>query len=87
MRVKDRAARAWREELSRALDHAADHLSLYQLTIEEGTPFAARYGRGTLRVPDGDAAARSTSMAEEAAGSGSLLTRCPTTRGRLGEPP
>jgi oxygen-independent coproporphyrinogen-3 oxidase len=46
-------ADAWREELSRALDHAADHLSLYQLTIEEGTPFAARHAAGTLRIPEG----------------------------------
>jgi putative oxygen-independent coproporphyrinogen III oxidase len=46
-------ARAWTEELSRALDHAADHLSLYQLTIEEGTPFAARQAAGRLRIPDG----------------------------------
>lgn len=46
-------ARAWREELSRALAYAADHLSLYQLTIEEGTPFAARHTAGTLRIPDG----------------------------------
>lgn len=43
--------RAWRSELSRALDHAADHLSLYQLTIEDGTPFAARHAAGTLRLP------------------------------------
>jgi putative oxygen-independent coproporphyrinogen III oxidase len=43
---------AWREELTRALDHAADHLSLYQLTIEDGTPFAARHAAGTLHVPD-----------------------------------
>ena len=38
----------------RALDHAADHLSLYQLTIEDGTPFAALHAAGTLRIPDGD---------------------------------
>jgi len=44
--------RAWETELNRALDHAADHLSLYQLTIEDGTPFAARHAAGTLRVPD-----------------------------------
>jgi oxygen-independent coproporphyrinogen-3 oxidase len=47
------SAKAWREELARALDLAADHLSLYQLTIEEGTPFAARHEAGTLRVPNG----------------------------------
>ena len=46
-------AKAWEAELAYALDHAADHLSLYQLTIEEGTPFAARHAAGTLRIPDG----------------------------------
>jgi putative oxygen-independent coproporphyrinogen III oxidase len=46
-------ARAWRDELTRALGHAADHLSLYQLTIEEGTPFAARHAAGTLSTPNG----------------------------------
>jgi putative oxygen-independent coproporphyrinogen III oxidase len=46
-------AKAWEAELTHALDHAADHLSLYQLTIEDGTPFAARYAAGTLRVPNG----------------------------------
>lgn len=46
-------ARAWREELGRALHHAADHLSLYQLTIEPGTPFAARHEAGTLHTPNG----------------------------------
>ena len=30
-----------------------DHLSLYQLTIEDGTPFAALHAAGTLRVPGG----------------------------------
>jgi putative oxygen-independent coproporphyrinogen III oxidase len=46
-------AKAWAEELTRALGFAADHLSLYQLTIEEGTPFAARHEAGTLHVPNG----------------------------------
>jgi oxygen-independent coproporphyrinogen-3 oxidase len=46
-------ARTWREELALALEHAADHLSLYQLTIEEGTPFAARHALGTLHIPNG----------------------------------
>jgi putative oxygen-independent coproporphyrinogen III oxidase len=47
------SARQWREELTLALGHAADHLSLYQLTIEPGTPFAARHQAGTLRTPSG----------------------------------
>jgi oxygen-independent coproporphyrinogen-3 oxidase len=45
--------KAWEAELGHALGYAADHLSLYQLTIEGGTPFAARHAAGTLRIPDG----------------------------------
>ncbi|MDN2566462.1 radical SAM family heme chaperone HemW [Aquibium sp. A9E412] len=48
---------AWAAELETAIGHAADHLSLYQLTIEEGTPFHALHAAGRLAVPDGDAAA------------------------------
>ncbi len=36
---------------------AADHLSLYQLTIEPGTPFFDLQARGRLKIPDPDAAA------------------------------
>ena len=57
--------RQWREELRRALDHAADHLSLYQLTIEEGTPFAARHEAGSLRIPDGELAGELYSLTQE----------------------
>ena len=48
---------AWRAELGEALTLAADHLSLYQLTIEPGTVFATRHARGEIVLPDGDAAA------------------------------
>ena len=48
---------AWEAELSRAIDLAADHLSLYQLTIEDGTPFAALHRAGKLHVPDGELSA------------------------------
>ena len=47
----------WEAELTRAIDLAADHLSLYQLTIEEGTPFHALHRAGRLVVPDDDASA------------------------------
>lgn len=47
---------AWREELAEALAMAGGHLSLYQLTIEEGTPFAALHAAGKLRVPGGEQA-------------------------------
>ena len=41
----------WRRELARALALGPGHLSLYQLTIEQGTPFAALYDKGRLRLP------------------------------------
>ena len=47
---------AWRAELSRAIDEAAEHLSLYQLTIEQDTPFFALRAAGKLIPPDDDAA-------------------------------
>ncbi len=47
---------AWAAELARALKLAGRHLSLYQLTIEQGTPYAELYARGKLRVPDNEAA-------------------------------
>ena len=49
--------KAWEDELTRALSFAADHLSLYQLTIEQGTPFFALQASGKLTIPDQDRAA------------------------------
>ncbi|MEP3442571.1 MAG: radical SAM family heme chaperone HemW [Sulfitobacter sp.] len=43
----------WETELKLALTLSIDHLSLYQLTIEEGTAFGDRYAVGKLRgLPD-----------------------------------
>jgi len=47
----------WRRELEKAIDLAADHLSLYQLTIEAGTAFQRQYARGQLSMPTGERAA------------------------------
>jgi oxygen-independent coproporphyrinogen-3 oxidase len=47
---------AWRDELHRAIGEAAEHLSLYQLTIEQETPYAALHAAGKLAMPDEDAA-------------------------------
>ena len=44
----------WQQELEKALKIAGEHLSLYQLTIEEGTPFYMQYARGDFAVPDQD---------------------------------
>jgi putative oxygen-independent coproporphyrinogen III oxidase len=48
------APQAWRSELERAIAEAAEHLSLYQLTVEAGTPFATLHALGRLAVPDAD---------------------------------
>ena len=48
----DQTAEAWRSELKLAIAEAAEHLSLYQLTIEEGTPFFGLHAAGRLRTPD-----------------------------------
>ena len=48
----------WTAELREAMSMAVDHLSLYQLTIEDGTAFGDRFARGRLRgLPVEDAAA------------------------------
>jgi coproporphyrinogen III oxidase-like Fe-S oxidoreductase len=47
----------WTRELNEAISYAVDHLSLYQLTIEEGTPFYGLHKAGKIVIPDQDAAA------------------------------
>ncbi len=47
---------AWAAELKRAIAEAAEHLSLYQLTIEPDTPFFGLHKAGKLIVPDEDLA-------------------------------
>ena len=47
---------AWHAELAEALAFAGDHLSLYQLTIEKGTPFYRLERDGAFDVPDDDTA-------------------------------
>ncbi len=57
---------AWRAELAEALALAADHLSLYQLTIEPGTAFGDRHARGRLPgLIDDDTAAGMYDMTQE----------------------
>lgn len=47
----------WAAELERALTYVRGHLSVYQLTIEPGTPFYARHERGEFSIPDEDTGA------------------------------
>jgi putative oxygen-independent coproporphyrinogen III oxidase len=42
----------WTQELKQAISQAAEHLSLYQLTIEPDTPFFGLHAAGKLKTPD-----------------------------------
>ncbi|MFA6499181.1 MAG: radical SAM family heme chaperone HemW [Desulfurivibrionaceae bacterium] len=42
----------WQDSLTQALAHAPEHLACYELTIEEGTPFARLVEKGGLILPD-----------------------------------
>jgi oxygen-independent coproporphyrinogen-3 oxidase len=55
---QDQTLQAWETELRDAASMAADHLSVYQLTIEDGTAFGARHAAGGLKgLPDEDLSA------------------------------
>ena len=56
----------WRSELTEALDMAVDHLSLYQLTIEQGTRFGDLHARNRLRgLPTDDVSADMYDVTQE----------------------
>lgn len=63
---QDQSLSAWRDELNKALELAIDHLSLYQLTIEDGTAFADRFAKGGLRgLPSEDLSAEMFEVTQE----------------------
>ncbi|SMX32349.1 radical SAM family heme chaperone HemW [Maliponia aquimaris] len=63
---QDQSLQDWREELEEALELAVDHLSLYQLTVEEGTAFWNRARAGGLRgLPGEDLAADMYELTQE----------------------
>ena len=47
----------WRDTLERAVGMDTDHVSLYALTIEHGTPLQKRWARGLIPLVDDDLAA------------------------------
>ncbi|ACS38271.1 MULTISPECIES: radical SAM family heme chaperone HemW [Methylorubrum] len=63
---------AWAAELRRAIDYAAEHLSLYQLTIEPGTPFFGLAQAGRLVPPDDDASRALYDVTQEICGRAGL---------------
>ncbi len=50
----DQTPQMWADELKLAISEAAEHLSLYQLTIEPETPFFGLHAAGKLKTPDDD---------------------------------
>jgi len=56
---------AWASELRRAIAEAAEHLSLYQLTIEPDTPFFNLHRSGRIAMPDEDLARDLYDMTQE----------------------
>lgn len=70
---QDQTLADWDAELRRALDMAIDHLSLYQLTVEEGTAFGDRLARGGLRgMPDDDQAADMYALTQDLCGAAGM---------------
>lgn len=55
----------WEKELKRAIKMANGHLSLYQLTIEKGTPFYGQWRQGKLIVPNEDVSAEMYEMTND----------------------
>ncbi len=55
----------WDKELTEALQFDPTHLSLYQLTIEEGTAFYHQFHRGKFTLPDEDEAAALYDLTQE----------------------
>jgi oxygen-independent coproporphyrinogen-3 oxidase len=56
---------SWQCNLELALQLASEHLSLYALSIEHGTPFKEMDSRGLLALPDADMAADMYELAAE----------------------
>ena len=70
---QDQSLAAWAKELRDALSMAVDHLSLYQLTIEDGTAFGDRFAKGGLKgLPDEDVSADMYDLTQDICGAAGL---------------
>ncbi len=58
----------WQATLEQALSLAPQHLSIYELTVEEGTPFARQQERGELFLPDEDSVLRMLEITQQMTG-------------------
>ncbi len=62
----------WQHELTEALAMASDHISLYQLTIEPDTPYAALHAAGRLKTPKPEAARALYELTQDVCGRAGL---------------
>lgn len=63
--LPDQPLATWRRTLQRAVSLGPEHISLYSLTIEDGTPFADWAAAGRIGYPDPDLAADMYEAADE----------------------
>jgi oxygen-independent coproporphyrinogen III oxidase len=63
--LPEQTLKRWENTLSLVLGLHPEHLSLYALTLEHGTPFGRWAGRGLLPIPDPDLAAEMYELAGE----------------------
>jgi oxygen-independent coproporphyrinogen-3 oxidase len=63
--LPDQSPATWQRTLEQALTLAPEHISLYSLTIEDGTPFGDWAAAGRLAQPDPDLAADLYELADE----------------------
>jgi oxygen-independent coproporphyrinogen-3 oxidase len=83
--LPDQSAAAWEAELARALSLGTGHLSLYQLTIEPGTRFAALAAKGDLAPRDPDEAAALYELTQAMTGAAGLPAYEISNHARPGE--
>lgn len=55
--IPGQSLQRWKDTLQTACEQGVDHLSLYSLTIEEGTPLYDAVAEGSIQSPDDDLAA------------------------------
>jgi len=83
---QDQTTAEWRAELTDALAMDPSHLSLYQLTIEDGTVFGARHSLGQLQgLPDEDASSDMYLMTQEMCETAGLPAYEISNHARLGQ--
>ena len=70
--VPGQSTASWRESVERAIATRAAHVSVYPLSIEEGTPLARAIDEGRMSEPDPDAAAEMMELASALLGTAGL---------------